>query len=197
MQILGIGASPRKNANSTAMLRAALGAAQEAGAETDAALLRRYQFSSCIGCEKCRTDKKCTGLNDGMTLLYPKIEASKGLILASPVHFYNVTAMMKAFMDRLYCYFDFDMKNRPRGWSSRLADQGRKAVILGIGEQTDRKDLGVVMEAMRLPLESLGYEIVDEISILRIFDAGMVRRDDEAMARCEEAGRELAQALAG
>lgn len=195
MQILGVGASPRKNSNSTAMMRAALSGAQAEGAETDSALLRRYQFSSCIGCEKCRTDKKCTGLNDGMTLLYPKIEAAHGLVLSTPVHFYNVTALCKAFIDRLYCYFDFDMKNRPRAWSSRLAGQGRKAVILAIGEQPDKHDLGVVMDAMRLPLESLGYEIVDSFNVLSVFDAGRVRKDDEALARCEEAGRELAKAL--
>jgi multimeric flavodoxin WrbA len=192
MNIIGIGASPRKNSNSTAMLRAALSGAQAAGAETDSALLRRYRYSSCIGCEKCRADKKCTGLNDGMTLLYPKIEAAQGLILSTPVHFYNVTAMMKAFIDRLYCYFDFDMESRPRAWSSRLAGQGRKAVILAIGEQPDEEDAGFVMDAMRLPLESLGYELADSFLALNVFDAGRVRKDDEVMARCEEAGRELA-----
>lgn len=195
MQILGIGSSPRKNSNSTAMLRAALGGALAAGCEIDSALLRKYTYSSCKGCEKCRVDKKCTGLNDGMTLIYPKIEAAKGLILATPVHFYNVSALAKAFIDRLYCYFDFDMNSRPRAWSSRLAGQGRKAVILAVAEQPEKKDMGVVMEAMRLPLESLGFEIVDEVAVLSVFDAGLIRKNDEALARCEEAGQVLAQAL--
>lgn len=197
MRILGIAGSPRKNANSTAMVKAALAGAKKAGASTELIQLRDYAFSSCIGCEKCRKDKACTGLSDGMTLLYPKIEAAKGLILASPVHFYNVTALMKAFIDRLYCYFDFDMDNRPRAWSSRLAGQGRKAVIMTVGEQADEKDMGVTMQALRLSISCLDYEITDEVQIMAKFDAGLVRRDHEDMARCEEAGTRLARALSG
>jgi multimeric flavodoxin WrbA len=195
MQILGIAASPRKNANSTAMVQAALAGAEKAGANTELVQLRDYMYSSCIGCEKCRTDKKCTGLSDGMTLLYPKIEAAKGIILASPVHFYNVTALMKAFIDRLYCYFDFDMENRPRAWSSRLAGQGRKAVVMTVGEQADEEDMGVTMQALRLSISCLDYEITDEVQVMAKFDTGLVRRDEEDSARCEQAGRELAQAL--
>ena len=50
---------------------------------------------------------------DGMSLLYPKIIDARGLVLVSPTHNYNITAIMKAFIDRLYCFYNFDNKNRP------------------------------------------------------------------------------------
>ena len=192
--ILGVTGSPRPGGNSERLLEAMLAAARDAGASTATAKLRQYQFSSCIGCEACRKDKRCTGLKDGMGLIYPEIDASRGLVLVSPVHNYNVSAIMKAFIDRLYCYYDFN-DERPRGWSSRLAGQGRKAVVVAIGEQEERRDMGFTLEAMRMPLEALGYEEVKELPVLGVFDAGRVRQREEVMAQAEELGRWLAGAL--
>jgi multimeric flavodoxin WrbA len=42
-----------------------------------------------------------------MGLLCPEIEESKALILGSPTYNYNVTDPMKAFIDRLYPYYNF------------------------------------------------------------------------------------------
>jgi multimeric flavodoxin WrbA len=195
MNVLAVTGSPRKNANSAAMARAALDGAQETGAVTELVRLKDYAFSSCIGCEKCRADKACTGLRDGMSLLYPKIEAARGMVLCSPVHNYNVTAMIKAFIDRLYCYYDFDMENRPRAWSSRLAGQGRKAVLMAVAEQESKHDMGVVFEAMRLPMTALGYEIVAEVPVLAIFDAGRVKNCEDIVETCRKWGKRLGDAV--
>ncbi|MFC2004247.1 NAD(P)H-dependent oxidoreductase [Chloroflexota bacterium] len=56
------------------------------------------------------------------------------MVLISPVYSYNVTALMKAFIDRLYSFYNFS-DERPGYWSSQLADQGRKAIIAVVGEQ--------------------------------------------------------------
>jgi NAD(P)H-dependent FMN reductase len=188
--LLGISGSPRRNGNSDILLESILKGAEEAGMVTDTVCLRDYQFSSCTGCERCRKDKQCTGLNDGMTLLYPKILASPYLVLVSPTHNYNVTAMMKAFIDRLYCFYDF-ADTRPRGWSSRLAGQGRRAIIAAVCEQEDREDMGVTLEALRLPLEALGYEIVQEIAVFSLFDRGAIRDCPDLLEEAMEAGRRL------
>jgi len=126
--VLGIGGSPRKGGNSDLLLKSILQGVNDTEVNSDVAKLRNFQFQPCIGCEKCRKDKICTGLMDGMSLLYPKIIDARGLVLVSPTHNYNITAIMKAFIDRLYCFYNFDNKNRPGQWSSQLNNQGRKAV---------------------------------------------------------------------
>ncbi len=141
-KILAIGGSPRIHGNSDVLLKHILNAVQEENVPAEGIQLRDYYFKPCIGCERCRKDKICTGLNDGMHLLYPKITKSQGLILLSPTHNYNITAWMKAFIDRLYCFYNFDDK-RPRGWSSRLAGQKRKAVIVAVCEQNNKKTWGL------------------------------------------------------
>ncbi len=188
-QILGIGGSPRRGGNSDILLRHILHNLGETKQ------LRDFQFQSCIGCEKCRKDKICTGLQDGMSLLYPKIIEAKGLVLVSPTHNYNITALMKAFIDRLYCFYNFDSKNRPGPWSSQLENQGRKAVIVAVCEQENRKDMGFTLEAMRLPLEALGYEIIEQLPVFGVFARGKVKERKEILDQASDIGTYLAQAV--
>jgi multimeric flavodoxin WrbA len=129
-----------------------------------------------------------------MHLLYPKVVAAKGMVLVCPTHNYNVTAWMKAFIDRLYCFYIFD-SNRPRGWTSRLNDQGRKAVVAAVCEQKSKKDMGFTLEAMRRPMEALGYNIVGELAVFNFFDRGKVKEDAEILARAEKLGRLLAGSI--
>jgi multimeric flavodoxin WrbA len=194
LKVLGVGGSPRAGGNSDALLRQILKGVKEKNIATEAIHLRGYSFDPCIGCERCRKDEICTGLNDGMHLIYPKFLESKGLVLISPTHNYNITAWVKAFIDRLYCFYTYD-SNRPRGWTSRLAGQGRKAVIAAVCEQETKKDMGMTLEAMRLPLEALGYEIVDELPVFGVFDKGGVKKEEEAMAKARAAGLHLGRSL--
>lgn len=192
--ILAIEGSPRKGGNSHTLLAAFLDGVAEAGAAYRAAHLRDYRFEPCAGCEQCRRDKACTRFQDGMTLLYPLIQEAKGLILVTPVHNYNVTAWVKAFIDRLYCFYDF-ADTRPRAWSSRLAGAGRKAVIAAIAEQEDPENLGVALPAMRLPLAALGYEIAAELPVLGLFDRGIIAKHGDILDMARSLGRELAQGI--
>jgi multimeric flavodoxin WrbA len=193
-RILGIGGSPRKGGNSDTLLRSMIGGARKQKVESHGVHLRDVSFQGCVGCEQCRKDKICTGLVDGMSFLYPDIIESRGLILVSPTHNYNVTAWMKAFIDRLYCFYNFD-RQCPRGWSSRLADQGRKAVIGAICEQVDERDMGFTVDAMRLPLEALGYEVIGVLPVFKVFEKGKVKEDNEVLIRAEQLGADLAEAL--
>lgn len=194
MRILGVSGSPRRGGNSDLILESILVGAQEAGATSETVFLSELNFSSCVGCERCRTDKICTRFDDDLTPLYSKIMDARGMVLVTPVYNYNVTSWMKAFIDRLYCYYDFD-DQRPRGWSSRLAEQGRHAVLTIVAEQTSDRDLGVTLEAMRLPMEALGYSIVGQTPVLGMFEAGAVGKHPDVLDRATEMGKVLAQNL--
>jgi multimeric flavodoxin WrbA len=192
--VLGVGGSPRKSGNSDLLLRHILKGVQSSRLETHNVQLRDYYYQPCIGCEKCRTDKICTGLNDGMTLLYPLIYQSRGLVLVSPTHNYNITAWMKAFIDRLYCFYDFE-DTRPRKWSTRMQGQNRKAVLAAVAEQEDEYDMGFTLEAMHRPLKALGYEVVGQLPVLGVFDRGGIKKNRDVLACAEQLGKKLAMAL--
>ncbi|MFP4364878.1 MAG: flavodoxin family protein [Spirochaetia bacterium] len=192
--VLGISGSPRKGGNSDTLLQAVLKGAEEGGSDTNTALLRDLSISPCIGCERCRKDKICTGLIDGMTSVYPLIISSKALVLVSPTHHYNITAWMKAFIDRLYCFYDFETP-RPGPWSSRLDGQNRKAVIVGICEQENEEDMGFTMDAMAKPLIDLGYNITARFPVFSTFTKAGVNKNSAILRKAHEIGRSLSEQI--
>jgi len=192
--VFGVSGSPRVNGNSDSILKQILVGVSSENISSGYLNLSKIQFQGCMGCERCRKDKICTGLIDGMSMIYNNIISSKGLVLVSPAHNYNITSWMKAFIDRLYCFYNFT-NDRPRNWSSQLANQDRKVVIAAICEQENSADMGFTIEAMKYPLKAIGYEIVDELSVFRIFDKGKVKEDQNAMEKAQNAGIRLAKSL--
>ena len=193
-RVLGVAGSPRKNGNSDVLLRQVLKGVSQENLECGSIQLRDIHFQGCIGCEKCRKDKICTGLIDGMSLIYRQIITSKGLVLVSPTHNYNITSWMKAFIDRLYCFYNFE-NSRPRTWSSQLSNQDRKAILIAVCEQESMKDMGVTLEAMRVPIEALGYQVIGEQAIFRIFDRGKIKEDTKSLEKAFILGKDLAKSL--
>jgi len=193
--VFGVGGSPRRHGNSDVLLTRILEGVQEKGIPETSIHLSDIQFSGCVGCEKCRKDQICTGVEDGMSELYPEVHKAKGLVLVSPTHNYNITSWMKAFIDRLYCFYTF-AETRPRAWSSRLAGQGRKAVLAAVCEQEHQADMGFTLDAMRLPLKALGYEIVGELPVFSVFDRGKVKDNEDVLGSARKLGVDLANSLA-
>jgi multimeric flavodoxin WrbA len=194
LKVLCISGSPRGGGNTDVLLGNFLKGIEETGVEAERIFLRDYVIQPCIGCERCRKDETCTKLKDGMQLLYPKIIDSVGLILGSPTHNYNVTAIVKAFIDRLYPFFEYS-DERPRKFESRLSGQGRKAIVYSVCEQDEMGEMGFTLEAMGYPLTALGYEVVGDISVTGFFDRGAVRHDMDILDQMYDKGRQFAEII--
>jgi multimeric flavodoxin WrbA len=193
-KVVLVSGSPRAKGNTDTLLREIGRALEAAGLTTVFLALRDYAIHSCIGCERCRKDKTCTAFYDGMHLLYPLIEESKGLVLGSPTYNYNITPEMKCFIDRLYPYFDF-ASERPGPYSSRLAGEGRRLLTVGVCEQNDIADMAHTLPAMRDPFRAMGYTLVEELAVTGHFPKDSVAKDREALSRATRAGGALAAAL--
>ncbi len=194
MKTLLVSASPRANGNSDTILAEVAKGLEAHSVDTEIVYLRDYAIHPCIGCEQCRKDKTCTKFYDGMHLLYPKIEESQGLVTASPTYNYNITPYMKAFIDRLYPYFEFT-NPRPGPYSCRLASKYRALVTVGVCEQKEASELGVTLPAMTDAFKVMGYELIDELPITRHFSVGSVKKDPDSLAKAYSTGESLADAL--
>ena len=84
IEVFGLSGSPRINGNSDILLKNIISGVARENVVSDCLNLTKLKFQGCIGCEKCRKDKICTGLIDGMTVIYERIISSKGLVLVSP-----------------------------------------------------------------------------------------------------------------
>ena len=100
MQIVGIGGSPRTGGNTEKLLEAVLEGARAAGAESRLIKLWDQDIRPCTGCGACRPTGTCV-LGDGMDEAVDALQGADAVVLASPVYMWQVTATMKAFVDRL------------------------------------------------------------------------------------------------
>ena len=80
------------------------------GVEYEIVMLGDYNLQVCRGCKTCldRGEELCP-LKDDRDLLIRKIDESDGIVLASPNYSFQVSALMKIFLDRLGFIF-----HRPR-----------------------------------------------------------------------------------
>jgi multimeric flavodoxin WrbA len=113
MKILAIVGSPRPNGNTNYLVDQALQEAKALGAETEKVILSELKLNPCFGHQNCRSLESCQQKDDGMALLEKFCEAD-GIILASPVYYYDVTAWMKIFIDRNYFLFSHGKKSKAR-----------------------------------------------------------------------------------
>ena len=102
-RVLIIAASPRKNSNSTTLALKAAEGVESAGGEAEVVRIGNMKISPCNACDLCRTEpgKGCMILDD-MQPLYQKIRDSQGIIFATPIYWFHVSAQLKLFIDRTY-----------------------------------------------------------------------------------------------
>ena len=111
MKILAIVGSPRLNGNTSFLVDQALDEAARLGAETEKIVLSQHKVSPCLGHDNCTSLAACTQKDDAGWIIDKFYEAD-GVILASPVYYLNVTAQMKAFIDRNYFPYKKNMRAR-------------------------------------------------------------------------------------
>jgi multimeric flavodoxin WrbA len=115
VKIIGIVGSPRKGGNTTILVKEALKAAENAGADTELINLGNAEIEPCIACDICKSTGECAIYDDVPSILTKLIE-SQGMIIGSPVYFGNVTAQLKMLMDRSRpLRMDFKLKNKVGG----------------------------------------------------------------------------------
>jgi len=75
---------------------------KKAGAEVEYFKLKDYKINHCTGCYTCwtKTPGKCI-YKDDMTVFLKKYREADLVVFASPLYIFNVTGILKTFMDRL------------------------------------------------------------------------------------------------
>ena len=91
-----------KFSKTTFMVKHFCNGAKSAGAEIDYFKLKDMKINSCTGCYTCwtKTPGECI-FEDDMTDLRLKFRKADLIVLASPLYTFNVTGIMKNFLDRI------------------------------------------------------------------------------------------------
>jgi multimeric flavodoxin WrbA len=97
--ILAIYGSPRREGNTSLLLQKAVQGARATGAEVEELVLRELKMSPCLEIYGCKETGRCV-IDDDFQAVYDKLLSSAGVMLASPMFFYTVSAHTKILMDR-------------------------------------------------------------------------------------------------
>lgn len=128
MKVLGIYGSPRKGGNSDQLLDKALEGARAEGAEVSRVYARDLKMSGCIECGGCDKTGKCV-VEDDMQSVYPLLEESDVIFLASPIFFYGITSQAKALIDRSQALWNKRMLTKTPE-EQKTYDSGRGYLIV-------------------------------------------------------------------
>lgn len=102
MKVVAFNGSPRKEGNTSILINLVLGELSREGIETEVVQVGGNKVKGCIACFKCmeNRDRRCAVDNDILNDCIAKMLDADGILLGSPVYFTDVTAEMKALIDR-------------------------------------------------------------------------------------------------
>ena len=102
MKVVAFNGSPHKEGNTSILINLVLEELTREGIETEVVQVGGKKIKGCIACYKCmqNKDKRCAVDNDILNGCIEKILDADGILLGSPVYFSDVTAEMKALIDR-------------------------------------------------------------------------------------------------
>jgi multimeric flavodoxin WrbA len=102
MKVVAFNGSPRKDGNTTILINRVFRELEKEGIQTELVQLAGKEIHGCIACYKCfeNKDRRCAVKTDIANECIEKMIEADGIILGSPVYFMDVTAEMKALIDR-------------------------------------------------------------------------------------------------
>jgi multimeric flavodoxin WrbA len=102
MKVVGINGSARVDGNTAILIRKVFDVLQKQGIETELVQLGGKAVRGCRACYACFQNKnnQCFFKDDPVNECITKMIAADGIIFGSPVYFSDVSAEMKALLDR-------------------------------------------------------------------------------------------------
>ncbi|HEY6000126.1 MAG TPA: flavodoxin family protein [bacterium] len=102
MKVIAFNGSARKDGNTAMLLATALEQIAAEGIETELFPLAGKPIQGCIACNQCfkNKDRRCAVTKDVVNECIARIEGADGILLGSPTYFADVSASMKALIER-------------------------------------------------------------------------------------------------
>ena len=101
MKVVAFNGSPRREGNTSILIREVFSILNREGIVTEMIQLGNKPVHGCTACLKCveLKDGKCHIKNDHLNFCIEKMREADGIIIGSPVYFADVTTEIKALID--------------------------------------------------------------------------------------------------
>jgi len=127
-KIVILNGSPRKNGNTSALVKAFTEGAESAGHTVTEFLLDSMNIHGCKGCFGGHSGKDCPCVQrDDMDKIYPAVKECGVLVLATPLYYWNMSGQLRTAMDRLFALEEGDgnlLRGHDRSSALLMAAEG-------------------------------------------------------------------------
>lgn len=108
-KIVILNGSPRKNGNTSALVKAFTKGAEERGNAVTEFFLDGMSIHGCKGCFGGHSSKDCPCVqNDDMNIIYPAVKDCDVLVLATPLYYWTMSGQIRTAIDRLFALEEND-----------------------------------------------------------------------------------------
>lgn len=191
-KILAVYGSPRRSGNTSLLLKEAVKGAREEGAEVEEVVLRDLKMSPCLEIYACKKTGRCI-IQDDFQKVYDQLLACRGLMIASPIFFYTVSAQTKIFMDR--CQALWVKKYLIEKTVFGHGEIKRKGLFLSAGATHGKKLFEGTLLTVKYFFDVLDMELWRSLLYRGLDEGRDVLDHPEYIEEANRAGREFFHAL--
>jgi multimeric flavodoxin WrbA len=181
--------SPRRAGNSAALAAAVQRGAEQEGTAVTTRFIDDYITSFLRDCRACRRpDGECSIDDRFRTLFFDDFLPADGVVFCSPVYWYGLSAQVKAFFDRTFCYYAASYPGSVK--VIERMSRKRIALVLASEETYPGASLGIIHQLQ----EYARYTHSEFVGVVRGIGnsrSEVARDPGDPIQAAEQLGREL------
>jgi multimeric flavodoxin WrbA len=192
VRLLAIYGSPRRKGNTSSLLNRAVEGARHSGALVEEVVLRDLKMSPCLEIYGCKESGRCV-IQDDFQKVYDQLLAADGLMLASPIFFYTVSALTKILMDR--CQSLWVKRHWIEKRSFGQAHWKRKGLFIAVGATSGKRLFDGTLLTVRYFFDVLDAEVWKTLLYRGLDSQGDIFKHSEYLEDAYQAGKDLHRAI--
>ncbi|MFH1992798.1 MAG: flavodoxin family protein [Pseudomonadota bacterium] len=191
-KIAAIYGSPRRKGNTAMLLKQAVQGAKDAGAQVAEIVLRDLKMSPCLEIYGCKENGRCV-IQDDFHKVIDLLLASQGVMLASPIFFYTVSAHTKILMDRCQSLWvkKYWIDKVPFGQK----EAKRKGLFISVGATKGKKLFDGTLLTIKYFFDVLDMELWRSLLYRSLDFEGDILKHPQHLEEAYQAGQALAKAI--
>jgi len=176
-KIVILNGSPRRNGNTSALVKKFTEGAESAGNTVTEFFLDKMNINGCKGCFGGHSNKDCPCVQrDDMAKIYPSVRECDVVVLATPLYYWTMSGQIRTAIDRLFALEEGD--------SNLLRGHGRAGVLLMAAEGHGFEDVLLYYEHL---MEHLKWDNLGHVLAGGNGDIGDINNTAEGKEKLEEA----------
>jgi multimeric flavodoxin WrbA len=190
--IVALYGSPRRGGNTAVLLEAAVAGARAAGADVTEIYLRDLKISPCLEIYQCIKTGECA-IKDEFPGVLAQLKQARGIMLASPIFFYTVSAHTKIFMDRCQSLWvnKYWREKPPCGGRQ----EKRKGLFISVGATSGKRLFDGALLTVKYFFDVLDAGLTATLLYRNLDHKGEVLKHPDYLEAAKAAGADLAVAI--